>query len=313
MIKIKNILESKNLLKLKEDDENKNKESILYYSNKLKNSNIIKNQKNIPEPGFDFRNGINKFYLENYTAKTKNGSFILAIPNGVTKSDILFIKSNAIPLLEKNINIALKNNKKIVYLGTNNLPYNDGIYSLDIHGKIAKILNIKYGNKIKYDKWVPDYNVLMDELKNRTEANEKQILAVIRLVEFLANKTKETEKNLKFVENTLNSWGVDVDGIIVGQKNSIKNAINFLYPDIPTLPNFIIITYIHLIRVNLIKLVINYELKGYCVFAAVDKETIWLLSDTFKKLWDEESSEEVSIKKNNDKNILNKKRTSDEG
>ena len=35
MIKIKNILESKNLLKLKEDDENKNKESILYADSNL--------------------------------------------------------------------------------------------------------------------------------------------------------------------------------------------------------------------------------------------------------------------------------------
>jgi len=277
-------------------EEGNDKElSIVKYNEKLKSSKLIDKQKTQSEPGFKF-NGDSKFYEENYVAQDPKGSLLIAVPNTVEYSvDKGFIDQIALPKIIKIAYNAIKSGRDVVLLGDYGLPYYNGKYSDNISGIIAKVLREKFKNFIKFDTWNPqDYYSFVSntsvwkELKSRTEAHNAELKAALYLFLLATNRDSETVKKLKSknVDSVLLKWGFpDTDLNMQTDKEEINRIVfpdSFGNPE--TLASYIIKTYLQLLRVNLLKKVIQYEKEDMVCIIPTDANTSWVLNNSFREL-----------------------------
>ena len=276
-------------------DEESPENSIVQFNDKLKQSKIIAQQKTEVEPGFDFSND-NEFYRENYIALTNNGSVLIGVPNAIqNNADKDFIKKSILPKIIKVAYEAIKNGKDVVLLGDYGLPYYNGKYSNSTSGIIAKVLNDKFKNTILFDTWNPqDYYGFVSntnvwkELKQRTEADNMKIKSALYLFLLATNRDKKVLKKLKTnkVLEVLSKWGLSQNNIeIETHEDEIYRVI---FPDRYSSPeteaSHIIKTYLQLLRVDMLKKVIQYEKEGKTVIVPTDINTSWVLNNSFKDL-----------------------------
>ena len=269
--------------------------SIVKFNDKLTQSKIIDKQKVDAEPGFDFSTD-NKFYRENYIATTKDGSLLIGVPSAIqNNADKDFIKTAILPKIIKIAYEAVKRGKDVVLLGDYGLPYYNGKYSNTTSGLIAKVLNDKFKNTILFDTWNPqDYYGFVSnipvwrELKQRTEAENTDIKSALYLFLLATNRDKKVSEKLKTdnVLETLSKWGIsDGDIEIESHEDEIHRVI---FPDKYSSPeteaSYIIKMYLQLLRVNMLKKVIQYEREGKVVIVPTDINTSWGLNKSFKDL-----------------------------
>ena len=284
-----------------EDSEPDKKEmSITQYNEKLKSSKKIDKQRNQVEPGFDFT-GETDFYNENYVSQTPKGSLLIAVPNITSGNlDLEFVKTVAVPKIIKVVYEAMKSGRDVVLLGDYGLPYYDGKYSKSISGIIAKVLNEKFKGTVKFDTWNPQnyYSFVSNtdvwkELKSRTEAENAELKSALYLFLLATEKNDVLSNKLKTdnVKEVLNKWGLTTELSIQTDKEQIHRAI---FPDTysnpETLASYIIKTYLQLLRVNMLKKVIQYEKQNMVVVIPTDANTAWTLNDSFKSLDDIQKS-----------------------
>ena len=278
-----------------EDSGADNKDSIVQYNDKLKASKQIDLQRIEPEPGFKF-NGETKFYDENYIAQTTKGSMLIAVPTSDNLNlDKGFINQIVMPKIVKVAYEAMKSGRDVVLLGDYGLPYYNGKYSDSVSGKIAEILNKKFKGTIKFDTWNPqDYYAFISntgvwkELKSRTKAQNPELKAALYLFLLATARDEQLIKKLKTdnVDEVLIKWGFpDPDLSMQINKEEIQRVIfpdKFNNPE--TLASYIIKTYLQLLRVNMLKKVIQYERKNSVVIVPTDANTAWSLNKAFKDL-----------------------------
>ena len=274
-----------------EDDKN----SIVQYNDKLKTSKQIDMQRTEPEPGFKF-NGETKFYDENYVAQTPKGSVLIGVPTSDNINlDKGFINQIVMPKIIKITYESMKSGRDVVLLGDYGLPYYNGKYSNSVSGKIAEVLNKKFKGTIKFDTWNPqDYYAFISntgvwkELKARTQAQNPELKAALYLFLLATGKEQKLIDKLKTenVDTVLGKWGfVDTDLSMQINKEEIQRVIfpdKFSNPE--TLASYIIKTYLQLLRVNMLKKVIQYERKNMVVIVPTDANTAWSLNKSFKDL-----------------------------
>ena len=290
------------------DDDSKQKDTseknkITYYSDKVKESSRIKNERQQPEPGYKFEiSDGGKYYIKNYFSKSNGGSILLAVPEIYTGnkdniSDIKFIKNFIMPKVNSAVKYALEQKKRTVLLGMNGLPYYRGKYSGDESGIIAKYLNEKYGYEyVIYDTWFPqEYSSFVgnddvwQEVKKRTECKNLEIKSALYLYLLTTIHGRKFASKLRTenVLKTLESWHVDRNIVDDFNINNINAIFKVVYPEIfdspETIVSYIIKTYLHVLRVQLLQKVMKYEKKGKIVIIPCDVNTSWALHDTFEK------------------------------
>ena len=270
--------------------------SIVQFNDKLKSSKKINKQKTSPEPGFEF-GGENDFYNDNYVAQDSKGSLLIAVPNVGSggNTDLDFIKKVALPKIIKVTYEAMKSGREVVMLGDYGLPYYNGKYSESVSGFIAKVLNEKFKGMVKFDTWNPqDYYAFTSntgvwkEVKARTEAENAEMKCALYLFLLATDRTENEVKKLKTddVNEVLGKWGfVDTDPNMQINKEEIFRVI---FPDKYNNPetqaSYIIKTYLQLLRVNMLKKVIQYEKDNKVVIIPTDANTSWSLNNSFKEL-----------------------------
>lgn len=270
--------------------------SIVQFNDKLKTSKKIDKQKTSPEPGFEF-GGENDFYNDNYVGQTPKGSLLIGVPNvgGGGNTDLDFINKVALPKIIKVAYEAMKSGREVVMLGDYGLPYYEGKYSESVSGYVAKVLNEKFKGTIKFDTWNPqDYYAFTSntgvwkDLKARTEAENPEMKAALYLFLLATDRTEDVVKKLKTddVNEVLGQWGfVDTDPNMQVNKEDILRVI---FPDTYSNPetkaSYIIKTYLQLLRVNMLRKVIQYEKDNKVVIIPTDANTSWSLNNSFKEL-----------------------------
>jgi hypothetical protein len=180
-------------------------------------------------------------------------------------------------------------------LGDYGLPYYNGKYSESVSGFIAKVLNEKFKGRIKFDTWNPqDYYAFTSntgvwkEVKSRTKTKNAEMKTALYLF-LLATEIPENEvKKLKTddVNEVLIQWGfTDTNPNMQVNKEDIFRVIfpdNYNNPE--TQASYIIKTYLQLLRVNMLKKVIQYEKDSKVVIIPTDANTSWSLNNSFKEL-----------------------------
>lgn len=269
--------------------------SIVQFNDKLNQSKIIDKQKTDAEPGFDFAHD-NEFYRDNYISVTKNGSLLIGVPSVLqNNADKEFVKKSILPKIIKIAYNATKNGKDVVLFGEYGLPYYDGKYSNNVSGIIAKVLNDKFKNTILFDTINPqDYygfisnTAVWKDLKARLEVENIDIKSALYLFLLATKQDKKTVNKLKTddVIEHISKWGLSQNNIeMVDQQDEIYRVI---FPDKynspETEPSHIIKMYLQLLRVNMLKKVIQYEKEGKVAIVPTDVNTSWTLNDSFKEL-----------------------------
>lgn len=283
--------------------------SIVQFNNKLKSSKKIDKQKTSPEPGFEF-GGENDFYNDNYVAQDSKGSLLIAVPNvgGGGNTDLDFIKRVALPKIIRVVYEAMKSGREVVMLGDYGLPYYNGKYSESVSGFIAKVLNEKFKGRVKFDTWNPqDYYAFTSntgvwkEVKARTEAENAEMKAALYLFLLATDRTEDEVRKLKTddVNEVLSQWGfTDTDPNMQVNKEDILRVI---FPDKYNNPeseaSYIIKTYLQLLRVNMLKKVIQYEKDNKVVIIPTDANTSWSLNNSFKELDNIQQSKKAQVPK----------------
>ncbi len=281
----------------KSNDNSKEDElSIIHFNNKLKSSKKINKQKMSPEPGFKF-GGENDFYNDNYVAQDSKGSLLIAIPsiNNNNDIDLEFIKNVVLPKIIKVAYEAMKSGREVVMLGDYGLPYYNGKYSESASGFIAKILNDKFKGTIKFDTWNPqDYYAFTSntqvwkELKARTQAENAEMKAALYLFLLATYREEDVVNKLKTddVNKILNGWGFTDNNL--NMQIDKEKILRIVFPDKynnpETLASYIIKMYLQLLRVNMLKKVIQYERENKIVIVLADANTSWSLNKSFKNL-----------------------------
>jgi len=277
------------------DGEEDTGEEITKYTDETNKIQGIKSQNNEPEPGFDFADD-SEFYNDKYVGVSEKGSLIIGTPKIVDnqKKNLNFIKNSVLPKIDKIADSAESQGKKIILLGDTDYPYKNGKFKNDEHGIIAKYLMKKHKN-LGFDFWGhKDYasfkgdSRTFEGLKSKTQAEDTEIDATLYLYNSLFNgRDKEAESGLT---EKLNEWGFSDVGL-----NDSKSILNFLYPEmqsgIQTKSSFILKSYLHLMEVNLMKKLVNYESKNYVVIVPSDKDVAWKLSNSFKNIYKKSNKE----------------------
>lgn len=271
-------------------DEN----SIVKYNDKLNKSKVIQFQRTTELPDFNFEYD-NDFYKENLLMQTGNGSLLIAVPNSTINSDIDFLKKVVIPKIIKAAYNAVKSGKEVVLMGDYGLPYYDGKYSNTASGMIAKVLNELFKNTISFDTWNPkDFEgfisnkEIWNELKARTETKNSEIKAALYLFLLATGREEELIKKLKSsdVVDTLLKWELPAErlNMQLHKDEILRTAFPDKYGNSETTASYIIKMYLQLLKVNMLKKVIEYEKKGKVVIVPADLSTTWSIGDSFKKL-----------------------------
>lgn len=283
--------------------------SIVQFNDKLKSSKKIDKQKTSPEPGFEF-GGENDFYNDNYVAQDSKGSLLIAVPNvgGGGNTDLDFIKRVVLPKIIKVVYEAMKSGREVVMLGDYGLPYYNGKYTESASGFIAKVLNEKFKGRVKFDTWNPqDYYAFTSntgvwkEVKARTKAENPEMKAALYLFLLVTDKNEKEVKKLKTddVNEVLSKWGfTDTDPNIQVNEEEILRVIfpdRFSNPE--SMASYIIKTYLQLLRVNMLKKVIQYEKDNKVVIIPTDANTSWSLNNSFKELDNIQKSKKAHVPK----------------
>lgn len=191
----------------------------------------------------------------------------------------------------KTINKAFENDKKVVFLSPEKLPYSNGKYSKDIYGYVAQKINDEFEDKVSFDVWNSldtdkffSDKKFWSELENRTSSNKQQIRAALYLLFKYSGKDVSVTSKLagESTVKVLKKWGV--------YENMMKgdDVKKLLYPEAYDQPqnqaSMILKAYEYLKQLEFIKKIIKYEKLGYAVIAPTTKDIAWSLNETIKNL-----------------------------
>lgn len=277
-------------------DDSKN--NIFSFDKKTQNIKLIKYQKTDESPDLDFIIKQSFEYYKNNYSTSLNDVLMVGLPDLSNSELIAFFKTNIYPMTIKFCDDSIKNNKKLVYLGENGVPYINGSFSKDEQGVVAKILYSKYKDTITFDTYQDTSEQIIDLLVKRTGSDINVVTAAIYCYLYIKKcsvdvinkfKTPQTEEILK--NNSVNL--VDY-----------MSMYNFIFPESlsksQTEISYIVKEYSHLLMVNLLKMIYDYNKRGFSVVAMPNVSVAYKIQDSVKNIKSIIVSKKADDKKKSD-------------